>query len=211
MDTQNQPLMGKKQLIKSVIIAFIIGAIVLVTAIFPAEYGMDPLGTGELFGFSKLYQGEGKANPIGEATGDNSALNFQKIKMEYLGSPPDRKAPEQTIDKSLINKLSKRTDSIQIKLPAEEGLEYKIKMLRYGKTKYEWTANKGIVYIDFHGELIEGGNGFFESYTQAYSNNLAGTFTAPFEGKHGWYFKNTTKEDIVITLRLNGEYELFKK
>jgi hypothetical protein len=38
---------------------------------------------------------------------------------------------------------------------------------------------------------------------------MAGTFTAPFEGKHGWYFRNESKQAIVVTLRLKGQYELF--
>jgi hypothetical protein len=38
---------------------------------------------------------------------------------------------------------------------------------------------------------------------------MAGTLTAPFKGKHGWYFRNETKEDIVVTIKLNGQYELF--
>ena len=67
--------------------------------------------------------------------------------------------------------------------------------------------------LGFHGEVEQDNppkNVFYESYTLAYSNNMAGTLTAPFKGKHGWYFRNETKEDIVVTIILNGQYELFK-
>ena len=55
MITKNQPNLNKGQLLKSLIIALIIGAVVLVTAVLPAEYGLDPLGTGKLFGFSMRF------------------------------------------------------------------------------------------------------------------------------------------------------------
>ena len=83
MTTNNQPNLNKGQLLKSLIIALIIGTIVLLTSVLPAEYGLDPLGTGKLFGFSKLYQGNEKI----ESNEIYSSLNFKKIKIEKLGSP----------------------------------------------------------------------------------------------------------------------------
>jgi len=205
MTTNNQPNLNKSQLLKSLIIALIIGVFVLLTAVLPAEYGMDPLGTGELFGFSKLYQ-ENNTEP-------NSSLNFKKIKMAKIGSPSSIPKPEEADNPPPEIQYSKREDTIVVVVPAEKGIEYKFKSLKYGSTKYEWTTDKGIVYIDFHGEVKQENppkNVFYESYTLAYSNNMAGTLTAPFEGKHGWYFRNETNEDIVVTIRLNGQYELFK-
>ena len=37
---------------------------------------------------------------------------------------------------------------------------------------------------------------------------MIGTFLAPFEGRHGWYFKNNTNKDIVVSLRVKGQYLL---
>jgi len=48
MTTNEEPVMGNKQLIKYLIISILIGGFVLVTAILPAEYNIDPLGTGKL-------------------------------------------------------------------------------------------------------------------------------------------------------------------
>lgn len=49
---------------------------------------------------------------------------------------------------------------------------------------------------------------YFESYTIAYSNNMVGTFLSPYEGKHGWFFRNNGSTDIIVTLRLKGQYIL---
>jgi len=209
MTTSNQPNLNKGQLLKSLIIALIIGAIVLLTAVLPAEYGLDPLGTGEIFGFSKLYQGNKKI----ESNETYPSLNFTKIKMGKLGSPLSVPKPSEADNPPPEAQYPQREDTIKVIVPADKGIEYKFKSLKYGSIKYEWATDKGIVYIDFHGEVKQENppeNVFYESYTLAYSNNMAGTLTAPFEGKHGWYFRNETKEDIVVTIRLNGHYELFK-
>jgi hypothetical protein len=209
MTTKNQPNLNKGQLLKSLIIALIIGAVVLITSVLPAEYGLDPLGTGELFGFSKLYQRDKQIENINP----NSSLNFKKIKMEKLGSSPNIPKPMEANNPPPKIQYSKREDTITVVVPSEKGIEYKFKSLKYGSIEYEWSTDKGIVYIDFHGEVKQENppkNVFYESYTLAYSNNMAGTLTSPFEGKHGWYFRNETKEDIVVTIKLNGHYKLFK-
>lgn len=211
MTTNNQPIMGKKQLIQSVIMAFIIGTIVLLTAVFPAEYGMDPLGTGELFGFSKLYQGDSDSgnNEIQDAS--LSSISFKKLKIEKVGSPASVPKPVEANNPPPEEQVPQRDDIIEVLVPAGKGIEYKFLMLKYGSVKYEWSVDKGIVYIDFHGEVKQENppeNVFYESYTLAYSNNMAGTLTAPFEGKHGWYFRNDTDQDITVTIRLKGEYVL---
>ena len=209
MTTNNQPNLSKGQLLKSLVIAILIGAVVLVTAVLPAEYDIDPLGTGKLFGFSKLYQEDIPT----ETAETNSSLNFKKLKMEKLGSPASTPKPVEANNPPPEAQYPEREDTIEVIVPADKGIEYKFKSLKYASIKYEWATDKGIVYIDFHGEVKQEDppkNVFYESYTLAYSNNMTGTLTAPFEGKHGWYFRNETKEDIVVTLKLNGQYELFK-
>ncbi len=205
MTINNQPTLGKKQLLKSVGIALIIGAIVLLTAVLPAENGIDPLGTGKFFGFGKLYQDDTK--------NVTSVLNYKKIKMEKLGSPSDVPKPIEVNNPPAKKQYSQRKDSITVIVPAKKGVEYKVKTRKYAVIKYEWLTDNNIVYTDFHGEVFQENppkNTFYESYTLAYSNNMAGTLTTPFRGKHGWYFRNDTDADITVTLKLDGEYEFLK-
>ena len=205
MSKINQPIMNKTQLIKSVLIALLIGGIVLVTAVLPAEYNLDPIGTGKLLGFSKLY-----VEPVSENTTD---LKIQKLTIQKLGSSVDVIKPIEANNPAPIEQFSMQNDLISIVVPAGKGIEFKFKALKYGNIKYEWfTKDQSIIYLDFHGEVRQENppkNVFYESYTLAYSNNMAGTFTAPFEGKHGWYFKNNHDKDIQITIKLKGQYQLF--
>ena len=55
MSEINQQIVAKKQIIKAVLFAILLSIVILVSAVLPAEYGIDPIGTGKLFGFSKLY------------------------------------------------------------------------------------------------------------------------------------------------------------
>ena len=212
MTTNDHQVMTKKQLIRSVLIALVIGIIVLVTAVLPAEYNIDPLGTGKLFGFSKLY-----IEPASEESNLQTVLlNFKKLSIEEIGSGPEVPVPSEVNNPPPAEQYSVREDNdIIVIVKADKGIEYKFKMLKYGKTKYEWSTNDGsILYSDMHGEIIMDNppkEEFFESYTEAYSNNMTGTLTAPFEGKHGWYFRNKNKEDVTVTIRLKGQYQLFDK
>lgn len=197
-------ILDKKSIIKQVILALIIGGIVLVGAVLPAEYNIDPLGIGKATGFSKLY--------VPENTTDN--LSYQNephkvLTMGNVGSGPDVAKPEAANNPAPANQFTQRTDDITVLVSAGKGLEYKVNMLKYGEFTYEWKTDKGEVYFDFHGE-VKGNSNFFQSYTIAYSNNMVGSFVAPFEGPHGWYFKNNSAEDITVNLKLKGDYELKK-
>lgn len=195
-------ILDKKSIIKQVIIALVIGTVLLVSAVLPAEYGIDPLGIGKATGFSKLYVEETTK------TKDSLAPQPRKVlKLENLGSGADVPKPAAADNPPPTTQLAERTDEISLVIPAGKGLEYKVNMLKYSQMKYEWITNNGELYFDFHGE-VKGNSNYFESHTIAYSNNMVGSFIAPFEGPHGWYFKNNSNEDITVKIRMKGQYLL---
>lgn len=55
-DTTQAP--APKNILIATGIAFVVGLVVLLTAILPAEFGVDPLGTGELTGLNALSRAE---------------------------------------------------------------------------------------------------------------------------------------------------------
>lgn len=206
------PPLGKGKIIKATIFAFILGIIILVTAVLPAEYGIDPLGTGKRLGFSRLYQPTAETKPV---TGSETIglAAHPVLKMKDAGSGPRVLKPKEADAPAPEKQLAQREDSIQVKVPAGKGIEYKVYMLKYGQIKYEWKTDKGIVFFDFHGDVKltkPGKNNYFESYTVAYADNMIGTLLAPFGGNHGWYFQNTGKMDRIINIYLKGEYSLLK-
>ncbi|PZR23355.1 MAG: hypothetical protein DI535_24265 [Citrobacter freundii] len=193
-------ILDKKSIVKQVIIALVIGAVLLVSAVLPAEYGIDPLGIGKAIGFSKLYVGDAGTEAL--ASGPHKIL-----KLENVGSPADVAKPAAADNPPPATQLAERTDEVSVVIPAGEGLEYKVNMLKYGQMKYEWITDKGELYFDFHGEVKNNSN-YFESYTIAYSNNMVGSLVAPFEGPQGWYFKNNSNENITVKIKMKGQYLL---
>ncbi len=204
-------MLAKKKIIINIALAMGIGSLLLIVAVLPAEYGIDPTGAGKLMGFTRLHVAE-KTNTTNKVSVEKNIVQEVKkypvLKLESLGSPSKVERPKE-IDNAAPAKQSEiRTDEITIDVLAGKGVEFKVKMQKYDQFKYEWITSEGTVYHDFHGEVKQGNkySNFYESYTQAFSNNMTGTFLAPFEGIHGWYFSNKSKKDIQVKLRLKGQY-----
>lgn len=208
----NHPVLETKKIIKATAVALIIGAIILLTAVLPAEYGIDPTGAGKMLGFIKLYQPVENSN---ETTAKEKQVKspHRILKLEDGGSAPKVVKPEEANNPAPDKQFIEREDSVQVIIQAGGAIEYKINILKYGRVKYEWITNDESVFFDFHGEVKQAnppGNVYYESYAVAYSNNMIGNFLSPFEGKHGWYFKNSNDTTAVISIRLKGQYELIE-
>jgi hypothetical protein len=103
-----------------------------------------------------------------------------------------------------------QSNTATIIIKANKALEYKFKMNQYEKLEYEWTADAPLRY-DFHGDPEDKASypkGYFESYANGTSNTVKGKATIPYEGAHGWYWKNTSAKDITITLTTKGNYNI---
>lgn len=95
-----------------------------------------------------------------------------------------------------------------IVVPANKGVEYKFRMEKHANMTYEWHSEDIALHFDFHGEPKGDTTGYFESYTLADSSQMKGSMTVPFDGIHGWYWKNTTDKDVTVTLKTKGHYEV---
>ncbi|MEW6999171.1 hypothetical protein AADZ86_15910 [Colwelliaceae bacterium BS250] len=116
---------------------------------------------------------------------------------------------KQEASTATVNKVtngSMSNDSVVITIPAGKGLEYKLSVQQFEKVTYEWSTNGGDIYVDLHGEPAGDTTGYFESYTIATAATMKGSFTAPFPGSHGWYWKNKTTQAIDIQLSVSGSY-----
>jgi hypothetical protein len=64
------------------------------------------------------------------------------------------------------------------------------------------------LYFDFHGEPAGDTTGYFKSYQENTLSESKGTQLIPFEGSHGWYWKNETAKPISVMLRTEGRYRV---
>lgn len=108
-----------------------------------------------------------------------------------------------------------RTDTFRIELASgdEAGheIEQKLRVAAGGTIAYRWSVD-GIAdpeefYADLHGHAPPA-PGFQEaSYRQGGGLQDSGGFVAPFDGIHGWLFKNDSAAPAKVTLEVAGFYE----
>jgi len=101
-----------------------------------------------------------------------------------------------------------QNDKIEIVVPPGIGIEYKFFVEEGGKLSYEWNTDGAAIYSDFHGEPKGDTTGYYESYAIATISKMNGLVTVPYDGPHGWYWKNTSDKPIVVTLRTQGSYQI---
>jgi hypothetical protein len=167
--------------------AMFVAGVVLMAAILPAEYGVDPLGTGQLLGLNSLAQAN---EPESEAGGDGGGTALEPVR------PGANNAQTVVL----------RQDTKTFELGPREGMEYKYRMEKGASMVYSWTTT-GRVNFDFHGEPRGAPQGYAESYQMGEGDKAAGSFFAPTPGIHGWFWENLTSNPITVTLTSTGFYE----
>lgn len=100
------------------------------------------------------------------------------------------------------------SDRVEVIIPAGKGQEYKFHLLKGSPMLYSWNSMGVPLYFDFHGEPDGDTSGYFESYTESTASEVKGSFKAPFDGSHGWYWENRTDEAVSIILSTQGQYEI---
>lgn len=172
-------------------------AVILVAFVLPAEAGIDPTGIGKALGIAGMAQGSPEAETAAaSAPAGTIAAGALPI--------PTRSAIERT--------GALRSDEMTIHLAPHSGQEIKAHMKAGDGFVFEWRAAGGPVKVDMHGEHPDAPDGEFTSYWAERSLESArGEFTAPFEGTHGWYWRNKGDTPVTITVRTTGFYkDLFK-
>src|SRR3712207_4247525 len=71
-----------------------------------------------------------------------------------------------------------------------------------------WESTGGPVKVDMHGERPTAGEDEFSSYWEERELSSAqGSFTAPFTGTHGWYWRNKGETPVRVKVRTTGFYQ----
>ena len=100
-----------------------------------------------------------------------------------------------------------REDLIIITIPARGDKEYKFHIEKGATLEYAWETNGSKLFFDFHGEPKGDTSGYFKSYRTNTDSKASGSLTAPFEGTHGWYWKNNSHRPVTIVLKSKGMYQ----
>ena len=223
------------KLVKSTIAAAAAAAVLLVTVVLPAEYAIDPTGIGRALQLTQM--GEIKRQLAIEAEQDRQRDRPQQ---PTPAGAPDRKSGilsmmaglvvspayahpghDEDDDKTQASAAAPgpsiaqpaapagKTDDVVFTLKPGEGVEYKMTMKKGGVVNFSWRAEGGKVYYDMHGT---GSGGKESSYKKG--RDVArddGVFTAAYDGKHGWFWRNRSGGDVTVTLEVNGAYSDIKR
>lgn len=190
MNTHAQPTAQKipsaRKLAVTTGIALAVAAVILVTAVLPAEYGIDPLGTGDALGLTPL---SGVMNPI---------------------NPEDMPAAGATLAPTQQGPVGHyaapyKTDTTRFVLGPYEYIEYKYRLEKDATMLYSWTADGGLLH-DLHGDRDGAPVNASESFDKEARRQASGAFMAPFAGIHGWYWENPGGETVTVSLASAGFY-----
>ncbi len=180
------------QLMKATALAAVVAAVILVVAVLPAEYGIDPTGVGRALGLT--------------------AMGAQKT--EVAPAPPEQKAAPACISstaRATIAADGSRKDTIELVLPPKQGAEVKAFMKSGEPLTFSWSAGGAPVYFDFHGEAYDAPKDEFTSFETGTKAEASGTFRPPFAGRHGWYWRNDGAAPVTVRVETSGGYDDVKK
>ena len=198
------------QLLRSTVIAMVSAAVILVTVVLPAEYGIDPTGIGRATGLAEM--GEIKTQLADEAAKDRALDQSQTPAATTPAPGPRSSLFDRILAELLIGSAHAqepaRKDEMTITLKPGEGTEVKLKMVKGAKVNFAWTVEGGAVNFDLHGD----GSGKETSYEKGRSVPKAeGVLEAAFDGNHGWFWRNRGKADVKLTLKTQGAYSDIKR
>jgi hypothetical protein len=174
------------QLLKASGAAVLIAGVLLITAVLPAEYGIDPTGIGEKIGLTAMRQAD---KPT-----DTSA--------EFV---PIAASPLTAVWRS---PTAYRNETRTLTLQPNQGAEIKALMKAGERYMFSWKAEGGVVSFDMHGDKLDAKKDEFTSYwIDRAKSESHGAFEAPFDGIHGWYWKNQGAKPVTITVQVAGYFE----
>jgi hypothetical protein len=165
--------------------ALLAAGLILVMFVLPAEYGVDPLGTGARFGLVELGLTGQRVDALDAAASGNVAGQAILVGQE-------RAFQEETVTFALAPR---------------EGMEYKYRLDKGEALLYSWTAT-ATVNFEAHAEPDGAPRGYAQTYEKGQGTTQSGTLTAPFSGIHGWFWENTTDQEMTVTLTAAGFYNV---
>ena len=191
-----------KRLVVSVVLAAVVAAVLLVTVILPAEYGVDPTGIGRALGLTEL-SAPARTITVTDVPAGNERV--REIEIPDAGEPVP--LPNPAVHQA--QDAPPQTRTVTVMIPGDGQTEIKTVLAQSKVIVYSWQTDGGALYSDFHGHDPAAGNEFFVRYQehQEGTASASGSLVAPFDGEHGWYWLNINAEPVEVTLTVTGYFD----
>jgi hypothetical protein len=206
------------QLVKATLAAALAAGLILITTVLPAEYGIDPTGIGKKLGLGVLAANHdadaSSASPV--AVTEKAAVQTTPVASSQTDhSQIASNAAEafganagQSFDTAAVSLRTTpyRNDTLSVTLAPGKGAEVKAALKAGDGIVFHWKAT-GDVALDMHGERPDA-KGTWTSYAvERAQREASGTFIAPFDGSHGWYWQNRGTEPVTVDIQVTGYQE----
>lgn len=96
-----------------------------------------------------------------------------------------------------------QNDTMVFELAPFEGVEYKYRLAQGETLLFSWKATAELLF-DLHAEPDGAAPGLAETFEKSRAQKRSGTYTAPFDGIHGWFWQNRTEKTITLTHKASG-------
>jgi hypothetical protein len=196
-------------LLRSTAIAAAVAIALLLVAVLPAEYGIDPTGIGRVLGLARMgeikgtLEKEAHEGPPPCPPAPATAADALPCTAQPSVAPAAPAAPE-------VAPTDAKTDVTRVTLAPGEGKEVKLKMREGGRVAFSWSTDSGVVNYDLHSDHPTKGS--YHGYEKGLgASSREGTLVAAFDGLHGWFWRNRTEAPVTITLKTDGQYEELKE
>jgi hypothetical protein len=166
--------------------ALLVSGLILVVAVLPAEFGVDPTGIGARLGLT--------------------AMNDVQQRLDQFNATRAADAGGAAI--IVAQERPYQNETTEFKIEPGGSFEYKYRLDKGETLLYSWRASVPMNY-ELHAEPDGAPQGFAESFEKINARDRAsGTLTAPFAGIHGWYWENPTRAEVTVTLSAAGFYNM---
>jgi hypothetical protein len=206
-------LPSTSKLIKSTIIAAITAGVLLLTVVMPAEYGIDHTGVGEIIGLKRMGEirisldEEEKADTAKIVEAAQAVVEVKEVK-KVVEVVKTEAVEAQTV--IAPNNKADQNHEMTFTLAPDEAAEVKVTMTKGAKVSYIWQTDGGKSNFDVHGDSKKLKINY-HPYYKGTDSKREGTLEAAFDGGHGWFWRNRTKNSLTITIKTAGEYTDIKR
>jgi hypothetical protein len=167
--------------------AFLLAVLILVLFVLPAERGIDLTGAGSTLGLTQMSGAKARTEAPAAAA---------------AASMPAIQAPTK---QSIVQSTPWRSDEMTVVVKPHTGIEVKAMMKTGDHLIFRWESTAP-VKMDMHGERPDAGDEFTRYWMESDLSSGQGAFTAPFEGRHGWFWRNRSDKDVTIKVQTAGFY-----
>ena len=156
---------------------------ILLVAVLPVEYGIDPLGTGRLLGL----------------------LPEDAPAVSTTAAPAGERLTPTSMGPINYFSLPFASDRATFELGPYDYVEYKYRLEQGASITFSWQASTPVLH-DLHAEPDGGEEHAEVSFDKRQLAGASGTHTAPFPGLHGWMWENPGAAPVTVTITTTGFY-----